>query len=104
MQTYYTISNCILEDRILPHQVATHCRVLLRCRVASVAGIDLEGQGGNYLRPAASGDFTFLHAVHCFSRELSRNCKILCPALIHIVRRSWPSLQEKVTQHVTMPL
>ena len=42
------------------HQVAAHCSIFLRRRVMSVVGVYLEGQGCDDLRPATSGDFSFL--------------------------------------------
>ena len=99
-QTYYAISNCILQDRILLHKVAANCSVFFRCWVTSVFRVDLEGQSCNDLCPAASGDLPMLYAMHGLSRKLTWNFEILRPVPAHRFRPSLLSLQEMYNNNV----
>ena len=42
IKTYYAISSCVLQDKILLDKVVANCGVFFECWVTSV---DLEGQG-----------------------------------------------------------
>ena len=94
IQTYYAISNCILQDRILLDKVVANCGIFFGCWVTSVFRVDLEGQSCNDLCPAASGNLPMLYGMHSLSRKLAWNFKILCPVPAHRLRPSLLSLQE----------
>ena len=89
MHTYYAISNCILQNRILFHQVAANCSVLFRFRIVGVLGIDLEGQGCDNLCPAASGDLPTLYGMHCLSRKLMTASIIHMCIMLAVTNDNW---------------